>query len=524
MAAPSPEQRTAIRRQLDRIAASPVFAHAGRMHPLLRYLVEAELAGDGERLNQSRIAIDVFGRNASFDPAVDSIVRVEVGRLRNKLREYYATDGREDEVVFELPKGRYRPRITIGEAGGDLEPAAAKLAAAAEQRDRSRGRQLRYGGVGILLLVMAWIAGDKLTEMIDVQPPVTTMTTPPRAASAIEQRSTQLPPTASPEAYALYLKSWDVPPPERLTLLNEALALDPNFALAHAATAMVYSQSLTNTALGPVADESDLGRVEELTRHHAERARDLEPSVELAHIAVGNLYFYTWRWTEARRAFERAVTSTPDEPGLLQYAYLDSYSGRHGDAIARLEHLIEKNPGFTLLHSMLGLHQAYAKQYGAAAASLRTGLVGARLNSSQPIERGWLAAVEIARGNTEAAARELALIEQLSDLTSPAQLPSMAHAYARAGRAADAKRLFDQFEQAAADGHRFGAGAWAEAYLAIGEQVEALERLESAAQRAARHEPDADFYALMNLRMNVLADPVLDRPEFVAVLRRISGD
>ena len=136
--------------------------------------------------------------------------------------------------------------------------------------------------------------------------------------------------------------------------------------------------------------------------------------------------------------------------------------------------------------------------------------------------RSWLATVEIARGNPQAAVRDLELIEALGGATSDMP-PSLAHVYARAGRAADARRLFDRFEHAAAERDP-GAGAWAEGYLAIGEHEKALEWLEVAAQKAARHEPDANFYPLMNLRMNVLADPVLDRPEFVAVLSRIRGD
>jgi tetratricopeptide (TPR) repeat protein len=246
----------------------------------------------------------------------------------------------------------------------------------------------------------------------------------------------------------------------------------------------------------------------------------LDSAVPYAHIAVGNLDFYTWRWTEARSAFERAAATAPNEIALLQYAYLDSYSGRVEDAIARLERLIATNAPSPLLQGMLGLHQAYAKDYDAAAASLRGALSGVPpLNSSHLIQRWWLAAVEISRGNPQAAARELELIEKLGG----DMFPQLAHAYARAGRAADARRLFDRFEHAAAKTD-FGAGAWVEAYLAIGEHEKALQWLERAAQKAAWHEPDASFYALMNLRMNILADPVLDRPGFAAVLSRIRGD
>lgn len=103
-----------IRQQLDRMAKSAAFSQAGRMFPLLEYLVAAELDGSGRRPDQRRIAIDVFGRDSGFDPTCDAIVRVEVGRLRNKLREYYATDGIEDELLVEVPRGRYRVRIKPG--------------------------------------------------------------------------------------------------------------------------------------------------------------------------------------------------------------------------------------------------------------------------------------------------------------------------------------------------------------------------------------------------------------------------
>lgn len=116
------EQVNQIRAQFESVAACGVFASAGRMPALLRHLVEAELSGTAKRLNQSSIAIDVFSRDEKFDPAVDSIVRVEMGRLRNKLREYYTTEGVTDAVTFEVPKGRYAVAIGIRETS--VAPAA----------------------------------------------------------------------------------------------------------------------------------------------------------------------------------------------------------------------------------------------------------------------------------------------------------------------------------------------------------------------------------------------------------------
>ena len=108
-------QIDAIREHLNRLAVGPVFVHAGRLVRFLRYIVDEVLTGNGKRLNQYAIGIEVFNREASFDPTVDSVVRVEAGRLRAKLREYYDTDGAGDAVRFELPKGTYQVRIHLQE-------------------------------------------------------------------------------------------------------------------------------------------------------------------------------------------------------------------------------------------------------------------------------------------------------------------------------------------------------------------------------------------------------------------------
>jgi pimeloyl-ACP methyl ester carboxylesterase len=103
----------ALARQLARMSTSRTFSQAGRMLPLLEYLVAAELRGASRSANQRRIAIDVFGRDEEFDPTCDAIVRVEVGRLRNKLREYYATEGADDDVLIDVPRGRYVVEIDV---------------------------------------------------------------------------------------------------------------------------------------------------------------------------------------------------------------------------------------------------------------------------------------------------------------------------------------------------------------------------------------------------------------------------
>ena len=86
---------------------SDLFVQSERQSRFLKYIVEKTLAGEGSRLKQYSIGIDVFDRDDSFDPAIDSIVRVEAGRLRAKLREYYSNPDSIDEVQIAMRKGRY---------------------------------------------------------------------------------------------------------------------------------------------------------------------------------------------------------------------------------------------------------------------------------------------------------------------------------------------------------------------------------------------------------------------------------
>ena len=69
------------------------------------------------------IAVEVFGRDAGYDPKIDGIVRTEAMRLRTRVDKYYANEGSLDPVVIELPKGGYRPvlrqRTTAAPAAAD---------------------------------------------------------------------------------------------------------------------------------------------------------------------------------------------------------------------------------------------------------------------------------------------------------------------------------------------------------------------------------------------------------------------
>lgn len=100
-----------IRAQVERILASDLFKGSGRLSRFLRYIVERAGRGEGDQLKEFVIGTEVFDRDASYDPRLDSVVRVEAGRLRSKLTEYYAGPGASDPILITVPRGGYAPTI-----------------------------------------------------------------------------------------------------------------------------------------------------------------------------------------------------------------------------------------------------------------------------------------------------------------------------------------------------------------------------------------------------------------------------
>jgi adenylate cyclase len=98
-----------VRQQLDRILASAVFLNARRPSQFLRFIVESTLSGQGATIKEYVIGVEVFERPPDYDPKEDPVVRIEAGRLRKKLAEYYGGAGASDPVIIELPKGGYIP-------------------------------------------------------------------------------------------------------------------------------------------------------------------------------------------------------------------------------------------------------------------------------------------------------------------------------------------------------------------------------------------------------------------------------
>src|SRR5882762_3982093 len=93
--------------QLEKLLASHALHGSESLCKLLQYLATHSLEHPGVSPKEYQIATEVFGRQKDFDPHLDSMVRVQAGRLRAKLAEYYASEGADDQLVLEMPKGSY---------------------------------------------------------------------------------------------------------------------------------------------------------------------------------------------------------------------------------------------------------------------------------------------------------------------------------------------------------------------------------------------------------------------------------
>lgn len=100
-----------VRAALQRLTGQTPFAQAPRLSKFLTYIVDETLAGRSDKVMGYTIGVDVYGKPESFDPTVDTIVRVEARRLRQRLEEYYREAGAGDPVRIVVPKGTYVPEF-----------------------------------------------------------------------------------------------------------------------------------------------------------------------------------------------------------------------------------------------------------------------------------------------------------------------------------------------------------------------------------------------------------------------------
>lgn len=176
--------------QVDKIVQSPTLHGSESLCKLLRYLAEHALDQPGIAVKEYQIATEVFGRPADFDPQLDSTIRVQAGRLRSKLAAYYSSEGAEDPIVLEMPKGAY---LISFHHRSDGKPQLLPHLEPVVENTQDRQSSTRWGTAVAVLVILLVGAVGFIGYLLAGR------------GSKAEQRSAQ---EASPRVFAIFWKAF----------------------------------------------------------------------------------------------------------------------------------------------------------------------------------------------------------------------------------------------------------------------------------------------------------------------------
>ena len=377
----------AVRAELSRMLASPHFDASERNRGFLRHVVEEALAGRADRIKAYSIATEVFGRDPKFDPQLDSIVRIEAGRLRRSLERYYLTDGRASRVRIDIPRGGYVPIFGSAAPGGLPQAAAGSprvlVTAFEEEGDQSAFPSFTRGFTRSLVIALTRFTGLRVYG----------------ADTALRRPADVDPAAARRDLRADYLVTGQT------SLLADRFEVD--VLLVEAATgrsvwAEAFERRLDPAEIISLRNEVSNRVARALAQPygaiHADRSCDAEgkaPEILGSYAAVLLFYAY-WRnfdreMIEAVRVgLERAVAAEPDYAealACLSLVYSNAFRFRHpiGDpdpdprerALALAVRAVDLAPSSSWARYALGLARWFA---GDAAASLEALEAGRALN------------------------------------------------------------------------------------------------------------------------------------------------
>ena len=162
-------ERAEAETEIRRILESKTFRTSEVQRNLLNYLAEKSLSGEADSLKEYTVGLDVFAKPTSYDPRQESMVRMHMARLRQRLGEYYRTDGLEDPVIVDLPKGGFKVTFEMKPAAVEPEPVAPILVPPPPPPQSYR-REMILGGLLIVALAVASYFGLRLRAVEHTAP------------------------------------------------------------------------------------------------------------------------------------------------------------------------------------------------------------------------------------------------------------------------------------------------------------------------------------------------------------------
>jgi len=393
---------TLVRTELKQVLESPVFSQSGRLRRFLEYVVECSLNGKGGEIKEYSLALEVFDRPPSFDPRLDPIVRVEGGRLRQKLARYYQSLGAANPVRIELPKGSYVP-VFMARAPRQAQASPYRLYLKGRHFWQLRTEDGLRQAIRLYQQALALDASYALAwaGLADAHSLLGNYGVVPRPevhqpALAAARRAILLAPdlaeahTSLAHVLATYDNDWE----ESEREFELAIDLNPYFATAHhwyAVTCLMPQRRLEEAAVeiaearqldpSSVSIHRDAGIVQWCRRdaraamEWARQAIQLDPAFHEAHWLLGLAHEQAGDYTSAGESFETGVgiLATPRLLGALGHTLARGGNRRRADEIlVELNRTVGYVSPFNLavVHTGLGdTDQAFEQLRGAKSQS-----------------------------------------------------------------------------------------------------------------------------------------------------------
>ena len=318
--------------------------------------------------------------------------------------------------------------------------------------------------------------------------------------------------TENATAYSLYLRGrfeWNRRTQDGvaagIAFFEQAIAEDPNYALAYTGLADCYSLHVDYRSV-PVAEGYEAAKA------YARKAIALDDSLAEAHASLAwSLFIFDWNWAEAEREFLRAIELDPRYASAHQwYAFLLSATGSVGEALVEGHTAVELDPSSHSARRSLGACYLYARRWDQAAYHFERGIAMSPLQ--EETFRMWGLSLAIA-GKLDPAIQMLKEVDEWPTGVGTYTRASLGYALGRAGRTAEARAIYDDLQASTRAGHYVSPVAFSTILIGLGDVEGAIDWVERAY--------DDRRGWLVYLNVNPILDPLRGHPRFESLVRRM---
>jgi serine/threonine-protein kinase len=470
------------------------------------------------------VTVTYYLRARKTEVAIDSIAVLPFTNQNNDANNDWMADGLTENIMnslTQLPNLKVIPRSSVFRyKGKETDPL--KSGAELGARTVLTGRLMQRGDDLIVSAELTdvqnnkQIWGDhyqrKLSDLLGVQTDIA------RAISAnlrltlsgVDADKMKKRYTENAEAYQLYLKGryfWLKSHPEALkkaaTYFNQAIAADPNFALAYTGLADTYGASSTNGFISPREGYPK-------AKIAAKRALELDDSLAEAHTTAGaTTMFYDFDWLTAEHEYKRSGDLNPNyEINYEAYAWLLLATGMLDDGIRVAQRGTEAAPLSVPLSVDVALAYYIARRYNKALEQAQKSL---EIEPAYYVTWLILAEIYIAMGMHEAAIQQCQKAIDLAGRTSSA-LALLGHSYAMSGRPREASKILDELNRMSKREYVSPYDV-AIVYVGLRDKDRAMEQLKKA------YDDRAGFIIFLNVEP--IFDPIRSDPAFEELVRRL---